>query len=508
MELNIKNDSLKVSSLVCCRKNDFTAECDVIVPDTKPDIARVLLVSARTMVTGCETQSDRVILSGTVFFNILYLADNEEQSVKSIDTSAAFSNIFNSSDIRAGMLTLSDVDVSEVKCDVANCRKLSVKATLTGSIRVYSSYDIELLTDIDCACVKKSELCSTVVGAHSEIIQSFSESFEIPQTKSAASEILKCDASISGVDTKIIDDKAIIKGTLCVTVLYEGDGRPDYISFEMPFAQVIDAEGLRSDMSVHPKVCLYDINTALAQNDAGEMRTLNINASLFFRILAMQTVKKSFITDAYVPHSGLDVKKSRVTVTGIENTADSEVSFCETLTLPDSFSPIDTVYRVIARPVCERCEISDGKLNVSGYTEVYLLYISSDSLSPVFSYKKDVDFNCSFENPDCTLTPGAECSLKSLSYVISGERSVEVRGCIEIHTECTRETETDVIYNAESALPEPQNRASVIISFLSDGQRLWDIAKEYNISPEDILKANGVEEEDSLMPGAALIIPR
>ena len=99
MEISVKNDNLAVCTAVCHIKSDFGTECDVIVPDSKPDIARVLQLSATVKVTNCETQNDRVIASGTVKFNILYLADNDEKSVKSIETSCVFSNLFQNSKI-------------------------------------------------------------------------------------------------------------------------------------------------------------------------------------------------------------------------------------------------------------------------------------------------------------------------------------------------------------------------------------------------------------------------
>jgi LysM repeat protein len=40
------------------------------------------------------------------------------------------------------------------------------------------------------------------------------------------------------------------------------------------------------------------------------------------------------------------------------------------------------------------------------------------------------------------------------------------------------------------------------------GRTLWDIAKEYGVSPDDILKANALESEADLHSGAALIIPK
>ena len=82
-------------------------------------------------------------------------ADNEEKSVKSIDASCVFSNLFQHSGIREGMITIADIDVGNLSFNIANCRKLTVKAVLCGKVKVYSCRDVELISSIEGACTKK-----------------------------------------------------------------------------------------------------------------------------------------------------------------------------------------------------------------------------------------------------------------------------------------------------------------------------------------------------------------
>lgn len=508
MDISIKRNSLKLSTLVCDRNADFDVDCDVIVPDVKPDIARVLLVSAHTAVTSCETQTERVILSGTVFFNILYLSDDDIKAVKSIDAAAPFSNVFTCADISPDMLTLYDAQIKEVKCTVANCRKLSLGACVRGDIRVYGTRERDFPTDIENACVKKTSLTVSAIGAHFEAVQSFTDSFEIPTDKPTAVEILKCDAAAENIETKIIDDKAIIKGTLLITVLYNTAAHPDYISFEMPFARVLTADGIRADMITEPAVRIYNVTAALSANDSGEERVINVNASIFFRITAQKSDRCEFISDAYVPHASLTLEKEPLDITGTVGITEETLNFDTDLTLPESLPDISSVYRVIARPVCEECEISGGKLFVKGYTEVYLLYVSSDSDAPVFSFMQNVDFSHSVDFADGSSVPTVRCSLKNVGYIIKDERRASVRGSISLFIHRFDTANTEIVVNAKLCEAAPSERASVVISFLSEECTLWDIAKKYNISESDILRANGLDETASPKKECPLLIPR
>ena len=508
MGINVVNENLMICSAVCSIKNDFTTECDIIVPDTKPDIARILQISARAKITSSETQNDRIIISGTVNFNILYLADNEEKSVKAIDSSCVFSNLFLHNGIRENMLSVTNVDVGELSFNIANCRKLTAKAILCGEAEVYSCRNTEIICDIENASMKKLPLASTVISAYAESETTVMDSVELPQGKADILEILKSDAKITGSDIKIIDDKVIIKGTALVTTLYAKENGIEYIESELLYAHVLDAEGIRQDMMTDYDAKVTGLSVNVAPDANGQLRVVDICLELFFRIIARHTEQIECITDAYLPHGALELKKNSISVFGIESSINNEVNFKETISIPENLAPIDTVYEIIARPKIQKCEIESDKLRIIGYTEVYILYLSRDEMFPVFSYKTNVDFSVVTDAPDCTLTPKAKCSVRGINYVLGTERSIEVRGAISITTRCIREKEAEIIYSAEQTEYIPKKRPSIIISFVSDERSMWDIAKEYNIDEKELLSANAIESEDDVTLGMALIIPK
>lgn len=508
MEININRENLSVCKAVCHTKSSFAAECDIIVPDSKPDIAKILQLSARACVTSCETQSDRIIISGNITFNVIYLADNEEKNVCAVSATCMFSDLFRYNGIQEDMLTAADVTVNDLSYDLADCRKLTAKASLCGKIRIYSCTDVDVVSSIDNARTKTETVNSTVIRSFAEGTAEITDSFELSSGKMSISEILKADAKITDSDIKVIDDKAIIKGSVSVVTLYTSDGEIDYIESEMPFAHVIDAENIRSNMMVEYDVSINDLRVSASPDVNGDTRILDIEAELFFRIIARENISCKCVTDAFVPHGSLEVEKGVLSVSSVESTVHNEVNFKELIELPENIAPIDTVYEIMARPFAENCEIIGDKLKISGYTEVYILYLSNESSSPVFSYKTNLDFSVVIDSPDCTLTPVSECKLKSISYVISSERSLEIRGSVIVTTQCMRMKETEYIKSAEEGVYSPPKRPSVTVSYVTDGTSLWDIAKEYNISENDILSANAIESEDDMKVGTALIIPK
>ncbi len=508
MEINIKNESLSVCSAVYSSKNNFNAECDVIIPDSKPDILKVLQLSAIPKITSCETKSGRVSVSGIITYNILYLADDEAKSINSITSSCEFSNVVREDAIAEGMLTFSDVDISELNCNIANCRKITLSSTLSMALRVYSCYQLELIADIDGACTKRKDIYSSTIASHAESRCTLTDSFSLASGKDPIQEILKADALITESEIKVIDDKAVIKGNLRITVLYKTVSKIEYAQSEVPFAHIIEADAIREDMDCEYLTKLQRIDVSPSPDSEGNMTVIDFSADLFFRIIARCTYNAKCVVDAFLPHGKLECKHNIISCDHIESIINKNVDIKERITLPASLPPIESVYQVVVRPFIESCSVDGKNLRTSGYAEVYILYLSSDESSPVYSYKTNVDFSSVSDSPGCMVSTATECKMKNMSYTINSDNCIEVRAALDVSVQCIRTSEADAIYSVRELEYIAPKRPSIIVSFISEGRSLWDIAKEYGINPKAILSANALESEEDIKPHMSLIIPK
>ena len=59
----------------------------------------------------------------------------------------------------------------------------------------------------------------------------------------------------------------------------------------------------------------------------------------------------------------------------------------------------------------------------------------------------------------------------------------------------------------EDAPRDPSARPSIVLRAVEEGERLWDIAKAYGTTMEDIVQANSLGE-DALTAGRVLLIPK
>ena len=57
------------------------ADGDVIVPDTKPDILKLLQVDSEASITDKYIENGRLVLCGRVDYKVLYIPDSESEKI-------------------------------------------------------------------------------------------------------------------------------------------------------------------------------------------------------------------------------------------------------------------------------------------------------------------------------------------------------------------------------------------------------------------------------------------
>jgi len=136
MSIELKKDSIKINQLVHEDFSQTLVEGDIIVPDVKPDILRILQVDGTAVINNKDVQQDKVIINGTVNFKILYAPDISDTSdlseapVKSISASSNFVHQIELKDSRPNMSAQVESDIEHIEFNVLNGRKLNVKAVV------------------------------------------------------------------------------------------------------------------------------------------------------------------------------------------------------------------------------------------------------------------------------------------------------------------------------------------------------------------------------------------
>ncbi len=508
MDANIKTTMLEVSSEIFCGENTFSAESDLIVPDNMPDILSVLQISANCATSVCDAQTDRVLLTGNVFFNILYLADTPRREVKAINAKAVFSNIFSAPSVRDDMPVLSSVNVSSVSFRLANCRKLSVHADVCGQISVSSNSQLTIPTEIEGAELCTAALSCSVIKARGCAQETVADSFTLSPSKAPAVEILRDEVCLADKSVKVISNKAIVKGSVSAVILYAAEGGIEKAKADIPFTKVVNVEGLNDAMDVECRIDIQGWETELTADENGEKRTVDVETMLYFTLIGRITTSCGAITDAYYPGAELDCTRSALSLTVPETKEIEDCGIKGTIKLPAAVGDIETVHDIKGRPNITRIFREGSDIVIEGTADVSLLFRTSNPEAPVSSYSYGVDFSHRMNGERYSALPSVTAELKHMSYSIGAGNSIEVRGIAALTVSAPSACEQSVITDVKLREEEKRDAPSILISYITEEKSLWDIAKGYNISRAKLMAANDIKTEDELKNKRALVIPR
>lgn len=508
MDTNIKSTVLEVSSEIFSGESVVPAENDLIVPDNMPDILSILQISANCAISACDAQNDRILLTGNVFFNILYLADTPRREVKAINTKAVFSNIFSAPGVNENLPVTSKAVVSSVSFKLANCRKLAVHADVLGSVSVSGNSQLSIPTEIEGAEMLTSPLTCSVIKARGTAQETVTDSFELPASKAPATEILRDEVRLSDKAVKVIHNKAIVKGSVTVTVLYCSEAGIEQAKTDIPFTKVVNVEGLEDSMDVDCTIDIQGWETALTADENGEQRVIDVETMLYFCITGRETATCSAITDAYLPGGRLDCDRSGLSLTTPPVSEVEECAVKGSVRLPSDQGDIESVLDIKGCPRITRVSREESELVIEGAVTVSLLFRTNNPEAPVGSLSSDVDFRHTLSGEKFAILPMAEADLKHMSYSIGSGNTIEIRGLSTVTLTSSAPLERSVITSVRAGEEEKREAPSILISYIAGDRSLWDIAKKYNISRAKLMAANDISSEDELKSRKALVIPR
>jgi len=519
MSLDVVREAMKVIQVVGEDTTQRVVENDIIVPDIKPDIARILLLDGDVFVNSTEIAQDRVLVNGTIRYKILYISDDEEQSIKSINTNAAFSYGLDIPNSRQGMKCKVKCDIEHFDYEILNGRKINVRAILKLNGKVTNGLEQSFINDIagieDIQVLRNSYNFNCYLG-RGESSSTIREAMEIPPGKPAIREILRNDIKISNKDYKITDDKVIVKGEVNVSTLYIGDDEERSVQFmehEVPFTQFVDMPGIDEDARVEVDYNIVDTMFDAEENSDGELRTLKGEIVLDF--IADGFTKKAIeiIADAYSPHSRINLESEPFKVEEIVEDNKSQIVLKDTVTVDDGSPDIAEVFNVLCKPVLSEYNIVDDKIIIEGLVNNNVLYLANNSEQPIFCYEQDIPIRHTVDVRG--IKPGMSCEIEldieHCNYSMISSNEVELRLVVGANARVIKQISLPLIGKVNESLLDDKravSQPSITIYFSQPGDNLWKIAKKYLATMDEIRKANNLADTDLIKPGQQIYIPR
>lgn len=517
--MELVREQIKINDIIGEDSVQSIVEGDIIVPDNKPDVIRILQVDGEVCVKNREILQERLILDGYIRLKILYITDDSARYIRSINTSLNYNQTMDIEGIKPDMRAMTQSRIEHIDHNILNGRKINVKAVLATQCKVYHETSVDVISDItgmeEIQTLKSHVKVNNYIGEGSDRAM-FNESLEVPVSKPCISEILRNDVKITGKEVKITDNKVIVKGELNISTLYIAEDEAQSIQFmehEVPFTRFIDLPGATEDISCDYVYEPGDISIQAAEDSDGEKRVLKCDLELMIRVAAYSKKELEILNDSFSPRSNIAIDKKPVGIIELVGEGKSQNIIKDTITIPGDIPEISEVYNVICKPGITEQRIVDDRVIVEGIIDTSVLYLTMDAEQPAYCHSQEIPFRHYIDikgvKPEMACDGYADIEHSSFSMASTSE--VEIRLVICINAKVTKKTMQQLAVKAEAHeidMAKLNERSSITIYYVQPGDTLWSIAKRYLTTIPDLVSLNGIQNPDAMETGRQIIITK
>lgn len=485
----------------------FTEETlESIVPDACPDILQILSTCGSVYIRSREAKEGRLELRGVACAQVLYIPEGEEH-IRRLDISVPFACGLDHSAVHPGCAVHISAGLTGADTRLLNPRKVYVRTELALHVSCYSPYQKKIASgsdhDAQLGVQEKREACRLcVIKTVQSKAFSFSDELSLPSGKPDMQELLSQRVEVFCTETRLIGSKLIFKGQALLSVLYRDmDGLPAAAAFEIPFSQIMEVADAAEEMDHSLDVVLSELTCRPGGEDP---RILSVSMSFLAQAVLREKRNIELLSDLYstVYSSSVEFGKATICRSSSDEIVCQEI--CETL---ETAVPVKTVIDLSLSAGSVEQKWEGKTLRTTVAVRIWILYQGEDGeyypidrTLPVIS-QIDAD-------PGCSYTPLCRCGEERSAMPTSG--GIEVRGRMDFFFRVERQQEIRTVAGAsleDASACDSAGRPSIVLRMAGIGESLWDIAKLYHTTEQEIMEANDLQEHGTFT-GRMLLIPK
>lgn len=477
-----------------------------MVPDIKPDILNTIRSSGTVCIKKKEVINGKVKIDGSINVYIMYLADDETFSIRSLNNTLDFSQTIDFDKVREGMILESNVDLKSVECRVINGRKINVKSILDIDLKIISNEDIEFVKEIeeikDIQLLNKDLKVNSLLG--SGLTKVYAKDTLIIENIDDLSEIIKTDINIINKETKISYNKVLVKADCFVKIMYlTEDNRICTVSQLIPVMGFIDIQDVTDENMCDVR---YEIKNIFVKPNNVEEHSVYVEIELEVNCNVYEQKQINVIQDLYSPSVDLVYNQKEIQAIAQKEVLRDICMIREKQFVSEignrRIYDVDIKTNILNQTVLNDRIIYEGELNLN-----FLFAVESTAKIGIKNIVLPFTFNmdCKGAHPTSKIETNIEITLQD--FTIMPDESLDIKIDLEFLVNLSNNQRLQVIEEISIDETRQNERYSLIIYFVKSGDTLWNIAKRFRSTVEKITQMNGIEDENKINIGEKLFIP-
>lgn len=505
MVADVSREKLILNKLISQKQETIVVQGDMIVPDSKPDILSTLNTSGVVSIYKQEVQTGRVRVDGNINVYIMYLADSTEDKARGLNTNLDFSENFVISECTGDMRAELETSIKNIECKVLNGRKINIKVTLDTNLKIFASEETEVICDLNdknIQVLRPTYKINSLIGAGETKVY-IKETINI-DTKDNLAEILKSNLRIINKDTKISYNKILAKAEVELKIVYLTEENQIRITTcNLPVVGFIDMQNIseNSICDVH-----YQVKNIIIKPNSIEEHSIYVEIEMGICAECYEEKEINLIEDLYSTCSNLQFNKKRVTTISRKTKRTESLNVSTKVNMPEIVG--NDLIDVDAQPIIVKMTKSPSKIIFEGELKLTFLY-TEDGQMQVSSKNAELPFQISIDDlenaENVEIMPDIE--VESNDCRVEGG-AINCNANLKLDVGLHENRSLDIIDEISEEDLEDIQDYSVIIYIVKKGDTLWNIAKKFKSTVDDIVRVNGIENPDKISEGEKLYIPK
>lgn len=490
------------SGVLKLEKNvQITVDKDMNVPDTKPDVEKLIESCGEIHIDELEILTDRLRIRGTFLVKILYISAEKGREISYMEHEFALEEFMNVEGAQATDVARVTVDLEDLTVSVINSRKCGVRSVLFFHIHISESKFVECTVGVEkkhrVQCLYESTPLTEVV-MYKKDIQRIRTEVSLPAGKPNIREILWNSIQLRDVDVRMMEGKLQIRGELFLFLLYQSEDIQEpvqYYDWEVPFTNELECGDSRENLIGNIAVYLGNHQVLMKPDIDGEPRNAEVDAVLELDLRAYREFQMPILKDMYANNRKLRLKTRPVVFENLTFQNHAKTKINHRIAAGGSPYQLLQILNVDGTIRIEDFHFEKDGIVTEGLIFCKILYVSGDDGAPIQSKEVVIPFEYLVETQQGG--PADRCEIRGVveqlgGYVVDGDQleirvtaGIYVTGFTQIHMEMIEDAE-DVPCEEGDLVKIP----SITGYIVKKGDTLWDIAKRYGTTIEKIKQYN------------------
>ena len=302
---------------------------------------------------------------------------------------------------------------------------------------------------------------------------------------------------------KISYNKILAKADAQIKIMYlTEDNRIESVLANIPIVGFIDIPDVTEE-----NICdlEYEIRNIVLKPNQTEEHSIYVEIEVGVMANVYEEKEISLIQDLYSPSENLEFNQRNITTMTDKRSNKDTLQIREKVTLEGIGDR--NIIDVEVIPRIEKEHKKDNRIIYEGELELNFILSNNDLQVEIRSAKIPFDYSVdNLENGEEIFT-NMEIEVLNKDFIVQDGGIITCNIDLEITLNSYKTSKLNVIDEIQTNGERQKEDYSIIMYIVKKGDSLWKIAKDYGSTVEDIIRTNGIENENIINPGQKLFIP-